>query len=56
MQEKFAACKVSGGDVSDHMRACMADIFSLDEDVGRLLKYLDELGLREKTIIVFSSD
>ena len=38
------------------MRAYLADIFSLDEDVGRLLKRLDELGLRENTIVVFSSD
>ena len=56
MQEKFAACKALGGDVSEHMRAYLADIFTLDEDVGRLLKRLDELGLRENTIVVFSSD
>lgn len=56
MQEKFAACKALGGDVSEHMRAYLADIFSLDEDIGRLLKRLDELGLRENTIVIFSSD
>lgn len=56
MQEKFAACKKLGGDVSEHMRAYLADIHSLDEDIGRLLKRLDELGLRENTIVVFSSD
>ena len=56
MQEKFAACKSMGGDVSEHMQAYLADIFSLDEDIGRLLKRLDELGLRENTIVVFSSD
>ncbi len=56
MQEKFAACKALGGDVSEHMRAYLADIHSLDEDVGRLLKRLDELGLRGSTIVVFSSD
>ena len=56
MQEKFAMCKVRGGDVSDHMRRYLADIFSMDEDIGRLLKRIDELGLRENTIVVFSSD
>ncbi len=56
MQEKFAACKVLGGEVSEHMRAYLADIYSLDEDIGRLLQRLDELGLRETTIVIFSSD
>ena len=56
MQEKFAACRALGGDVSEHMRAYLADIHSLDEDVGRLMKRLDELGLSENTIVIFSSD
>lgn len=33
-----------------------AMVESLDENVGRLLKKLDELGLSDNTIIVFSSD
>jgi N-acetylgalactosamine-6-sulfatase len=56
MQEKFAACKARGGDVSEHMRRYLADIYSMDEDIGRLLKRLDELGLRANTLVVFSSD
>ncbi len=56
MLEKFAACKAQGGDVNEHMRNYLADIHSLDEDVGRLLKRLDELGLRDNTIVIFSSD
>jgi len=56
MQEKFAMCKAAGGNVSEHMRAYLADIYSLDEDIGRLLKRLDELGLRQNTIVIFSSD
>jgi N-acetylgalactosamine-6-sulfatase len=56
MQEKFAACKKIGGDVSEHMRIFLADVHSLDEDIGRLLKRLDDLGLRQNTIVVFSSD
>lgn len=56
IQEKFAMCKAAGGNVSEHMRAYLADIYSLDEDIGRLLKRLDELGLRQNTIVIFSSD
>ncbi len=56
MQEKFANCRKQGGNVSQHMRAYLAELKSLDENAGRLLKRLDELGLREKTIVVFSSD
>ena len=29
---------------------------SMDENIGRIIRYLDEKGLRENTIIVFSSD
>ncbi len=45
MLEKFAACKAQGGDVNEHMRNYLADIHSLDEDVGRLLKRLDDSRL-----------
>ena len=53
MQHKFKNCKDRGGDVSEHMRRYLADIFSMDEDIGRLLKRLDELGL-QKTPSSFS--
>lgn len=33
-----------------------AMIQSLDESVGRILKKLDDLGLRENTIVIFTSD
>jgi N-acetylgalactosamine-6-sulfatase len=56
MREKFAICKARGGDVSEHMRRYLADLNSMDEDIGRLLKRLDELGLRDNTIVVFNSD
>jgi N-acetylgalactosamine-6-sulfatase len=38
------------------MRRFVADVYSLDQDVGRLLAKLDELGLSQNTIVVFSSD
>jgi N-acetylgalactosamine-6-sulfatase len=56
MREKFAICKAQGGDVSQHLAAYLADVKSMDDDVGRLLAKLDALGLRENTIVVFSSD
>jgi N-acetylgalactosamine-6-sulfatase len=56
MREKFSACKKHGGDVSQHLRVYLAELKALDENVGRLLQRLDELGLRENTIVVFSSD
>src|SRR4051812_27530521 len=56
MREKFDLCRKLGGDVNASMQKYLADVFSMDEDIGRLLKRIDELGLRENTIVVFSSD
>jgi N-acetylgalactosamine-6-sulfatase len=56
MREKFEMCRKLGGDVDTHMRAYLADVKSMDAEIGRLLAKLDELGLRENTIVVFSSD
>jgi arylsulfatase A-like enzyme len=56
MQHKFDIVKKAGGDISQHMRRYLADVLSLDESIGRLLAKIDELGLRDKTIVVFSSD
>lgn len=56
MAAKLADVRKAGGDVDDAMRRYLADIESLDDSVGRLLKKLDELGLRENTIVVFNSD
>jgi N-acetylgalactosamine-6-sulfatase len=56
MREKFALCRKLGGDVNEHLRAYLADVKSMDDDVGRLLARLDALRLRDNTIVVFSSD
>lgn len=39
-----------------YMQDYLACIAAVDENVGRLLDYLDEHGLRENTLIVYTSD
>ncbi|TWU40649.1 sulfatase family protein [Novipirellula artificiosorum] len=56
MREKFATLRKAGGDVEDALRRYLADVESLDAAVGQLLKRLDELGLRDNTIVIFNSD
>jgi N-acetylgalactosamine-6-sulfatase len=56
MRAKFDEVRQAGGDVDDALRRYLADVESLDDIVGRLLKRLDELGLRDNTIVVFSTD
>jgi N-acetylgalactosamine-6-sulfatase len=56
MQEKFALCRQQDPDVNAHVRAYLADVKSMDDNVGRLLAKVDALGLRESTLVVFSSD
>ena len=46
--------KPAAGGHHDPTYAAM--IASVDESVGRILKTLDELGLAEKTLVIFSSD
>jgi N-acetylgalactosamine-6-sulfatase len=56
MQEKFDTCERIGGDLNVSMRNYLGDVYSLDLQVGRLLRKIDDLGLRDNTIVVFSSD
>ncbi len=54
---KFDICRNEWGvSVNACMKNYLADVWSLDLAVGRLLKKLDELGLSENTIVVFTSD
>jgi arylsulfatase A-like enzyme len=54
---KFETCRdVWDLSVDYCMKNYLADIWSLDLAVGRLLKKLDDLGLSENTIVIFSSD
>lgn len=56
MKEKFDLCRKLGGDPVAHLRAYLADVKSMDDEIGRLLKRLDELGLRDNTLVIFSTD
>jgi len=56
MQHKFDECLQIGGDLDESMRQYLGDVYQIDLNVGRLLKAIDELGLRDNTIVVFSSD
>ncbi len=56
MQHKFDECLQIGGDLNESMRQYLGDVYQIDLNVGRVLAAIDELGLRENTIVVFSSD
>ena len=56
MRGKFDTCLKIGGELNGCMRQYLADVYQIDQNVDRVLKTLDELGLRENTIVVFSSD
>ncbi|MEM6911195.1 MAG: sulfatase-like hydrolase/transferase [Verrucomicrobiota bacterium] len=56
MQHKFDECLQIGGHLDESMREYVAELHALDLCVERLLATLDRLGLRENTIVVFSSD
>ena len=48
--------KKSGEDIDLGMRKHLGDLSHLDEQVARLLQVLDELGMADDTIIIFTSD
>jgi arylsulfatase A-like enzyme len=59
--EKFRAAKLEGKDlirwkyqryIKDYLR-CVAGV---DDNLGRVLKYLDDSGLSQNTIVIYSSD
>ncbi len=56
MQTKFDECLSIKGDLSQCMRQYLGDVASLDSNVARVLKTIDELGIADNTIVIFSSD
>ncbi len=56
MQHKFDECVQIGGELNESMRQYLGDVYQIDRNVDRVLTAIDELGLRDNTIVVFSSD
>ena len=59
--KKFAAGKLSPKDVvrwkyQRYMKNYLATVKAVDESVGRLLRFLDEQGLANNTLVIYSSD
>ena len=45
-----------GGDLDEYLRLYYAMVTQLDANVGRFLRALDQLGLSEETVVIFTSD
>ncbi len=61
IREKFLEADLSGKELVSwkyqrYMRDYLACIQSVDENVGRVLDYLEESGLAENTIVLYNSD
>jgi N-acetylgalactosamine-6-sulfatase len=56
MARELEELKKSGDDIDLGMRKHVGDMLQLDDQVARLLKVVDELGLADDTIVVFTSD
>ena len=56
MQHKFDECERIGGNIDSGMREYLAEVNALDSHVKRVLDAIDSAGLRDNTIVVFSSD
>jgi len=59
--KKFIEAKLSGKELvkwkyQNYIRDYVAVIRSVDDNVGRLLDYLEKNGLRDNTIVVYTSD
>ncbi len=59
--QEFAAGKMSDQDVvrwkyRRYMRNYLSTVKAVDESVGRMLDYLDDNGLADNTIVIYSSD
>ena len=58
---KFRAAKLTGPDLlrwryQRYLHDYLATVKALDENVGRVLDYLDQEGLAENTVVIYASD
>jgi arylsulfatase A-like enzyme len=61
INDDFAEAGLEGDDLTRwkfqrYMQDYLASINSVDENIGRLLEYLDESGLADNTVVVYTSD
>lgn len=61
IREKFFADSLAGKDLDEwkfnrYLRDYMKVVKSLDDNVGRVLDYLDRAGLADNTLVVYTSD
>ena len=56
MQHKFKESAEIDPNLDDSMQQYLGDVYQIDQNVGRVMAVLEELGLAENTIVVFSSD
>jgi len=56
MQPVFDDSNELGGDVDLAMRHYLANVYAFDRNVKSMLDVLDQLGLSDNTVVVFSSD
>lgn len=56
IQTKFDESETINPDLKESMRQYLADVLSIDKNMGRILETLDRLGIADNTIVVFSSD
>ena len=58
MHKKFEYAAKLGGDsaITTGMRRYISDIFGMDKNIGRLIDKLDDLGIRDNTILAFMPD
>jgi arylsulfatase A-like enzyme len=56
IQDIFDGVIANGGNITNSMANYVTEVYYLDQFIGELLAKLDELGLRENTIVAFSSD
>jgi arylsulfatase A-like enzyme len=59
--EAFQAAKLSGDSLTAwkyqrYMQDYLRCVLSVDENIGRVLDYLDEAGLAENTLVIYTSD
>lgn len=59
--EAFAAANLSGKELAEwkyqrYVKDYLRSVTSMDKEIGRMLQYLEESGLAENTVVVYSSD